>query len=105
LSLFFHSDRPRMAGILLALYAAYLVVVNRIPPKDHEEIEDVAEVARFVIQLRPVHRRIAILAMFAVGGTVLYLVAHPFLTSMNGPAPVPGSTPTGRGRDSPRATA
>ena len=31
------------AGVLLGLYAAYLAVLNRIPPKEHEEIEDVSQ--------------------------------------------------------------
>jgi cation:H+ antiporter len=78
------------SGVLLALYAAYLVVVNRIPPKDHEEIDDVAAAARFVIGLPPMLRRVAILALFAAGGAVLYLVAHPFLNSMIGLATVLG---------------
>jgi cation:H+ antiporter len=78
------------AGVLLALYVGYLVVVNRIPPKDHEEIEDVAAVARMVIRLDAFPRKLAIAGMFLVGGVVLYLTAQPFLFSMIGLATVLG---------------
>ena len=78
------------AAVLLALYAGYLVVVNRIPPKDHEEITDVAAVARAVIQLGAFPRKLAIAALFIVGGVVLYLTAQPFLVSMIGLATVLG---------------
>lgn len=78
------------AAILLALYLGYLVVVNRIPPKDHEEIEDVAAVARMVIRLDAFPRKLAIVGMFLAGGVVLYLTAQPFLYSMIGLATVLG---------------
>ena len=78
------------AAILLALYAGYLVVVNRIPPKDHEELEDVAAAARMLIRLNGWPRRLAIAGMFVAGGAVLYLVAPPFLASMIGLATVLG---------------
>jgi cation:H+ antiporter len=78
------------AAVLIAMYAGFLVLVNRIPPKSHEEIEDVAAVARMVIGLKPARRKLAIAALFLVGGTILCLVAHPFLTSMIGLATVLG---------------
>ena len=78
------------AGVLAIMYAGYLMVLQRIPPKDHEELADVAAVSRAVIQLERWPRRIAILSLFLVGGIVLYLVAHPFLVSMIGLAAVLG---------------
>jgi cation:H+ antiporter len=78
------------AGVLLALYVGYLIVVNRIPPKDHEEIGDVAAVARLVIRLDAFPRKLAIVALFLAGGVVLYLTAQPFLVSMIGLATVLG---------------
>jgi cation:H+ antiporter len=78
------------AGVLGALYVAYLIVLNRIPPKEHEELADVAAVPRAVIQLRPWPRRLVIVGLFLIGGSVLYLVAHPFLDSMIGLASVVG---------------
>ena len=78
------------AGVLLAFYAAYLVILNRIPPKQHEEIGDVAAVARAVVRLDSKRRQLAILALFLVGGLMLYLTAEPFLYSMVGLASVMG---------------
>ena len=78
------------AGVLLALYAAYLVVLNRIPPKEHEEVEDVAAVARAVVRLDAPRRRLAILGLFMLGGLGIYLIARPFLDSMIGLATVLG---------------
>jgi cation:H+ antiporter len=78
------------SAILLALYAAYLVVVNRIPPREHEEVEDVATVARAVIGMPPLPRKLAIVGLFLGGGMVLYLTAQPFLHSMIGLATVLG---------------
>ncbi len=78
------------AGVLLALYVAYLVILNRIPPKQHEEIGDVAAVARAVVRLDSKRRQLAILALFLVGGLLLYLTAEPFLYSMVGLASVMG---------------
>ena len=78
------------AAILIAMYAGFLAVVNRIPPKAHEDLGDVAAVARVVIGLDKPRRRLAIAGLFVVGGGVLCLVAHPFLTSMIGLATVLG---------------
>jgi cation:H+ antiporter len=78
------------AAVLLGLYVGYLVIVNRIPPKEHEEIEDVAAVARAVIRLDSLPRKLAILGMFLAGGAVLSLTAQPFLYSMIGLATVLG---------------
>ncbi len=78
------------AAVLLAFYVGYLVVLNRIPPKEHEEIEDVAAVARAVLRLDSARRRLAILGLFLLGGVALYLTARPFLASMIGLATVLG---------------
>lgn len=78
------------AGILLGLYATYLVVLNRVPPKDHEEIGDVAAVPRAVLALPAAKRRLAILSLFLIGAIGIYFTAHPFLESMVGLATVLG---------------
>lgn len=78
------------AAVLIALYAGFLTMVNRIPPKEHEALSDVATVARKVIALDRPKRWLAIAALFIVGGAVLCLVAHPFLVSMIGLATVMG---------------
>ena len=61
------------AAVLLLLYAGYLAVLNRIPPREHEDVEDLARVPLAVIRLPAGPRRLAILGLFAVGALVLYL--------------------------------
>ena len=78
------------AAVLIAMYAGFLALVNRIPPKSHEEITDVATVARAIIGFDRPRRWLAIAALFVVGGAALCLVAHPFLVSMIGLATVLG---------------
>jgi len=78
------------SGVLLALYAAYLVLVNRIPPKEREEVEDVALVPRMIVGLPMPWRPLAIGALFVVGGVLIYLTAEPFLVSMIGLATMLG---------------
>jgi cation:H+ antiporter len=68
--------------VLVVLYLAYLFVVNRMPPKDHEEASELDAVPRAVMGLRPRVRGAAVVAMFVGGGTILYLVAHPFVDSL-----------------------
>ena len=68
--------------VLTALYLAYLFVVNRMPPRDHEEASELDAVPRAVMGLRPGVRGLAVVAMFLGGGAILYLVAHPFVDSL-----------------------
>ncbi|TMQ64488.1 MAG: hypothetical protein E6K78_09045 [Candidatus Eisenbacteria bacterium] len=78
------------AAVLLAFYAGYLIVLQRIPPKEHEEIEDVAAVSRAVIRLPGPGRWLAIAGLFVAGGLGIVLTAGPFLGSMIGLATVLG---------------
>lgn len=78
------------AGVLLTLYVAYLVFLNRLPARDHEEMEDVTGVPRRVLRMRMPWRALAIAGLFVVGGTVLFSTAHPFLNSMLGLAALTG---------------
>ncbi len=78
------------AGVLLTIYASYLVILNRIPPKSHEEAEDAGAVPRFLIGLPAPWRAISIIALFLLGAVMLYLAAHPFLKSMIGLATMLG---------------
>ena len=70
------------AAVLLALYAVYLAVLQRVPPKEHEEIEDVAAVPRAVLRLAPTPRTLAIAGLFLIGALGVYLTTGPFLRSM-----------------------
>ena len=78
------------SGVLVALYASYLVVLNRIPPKQHEEAEDAGAVPRAVLALPARPRLIATILLFVVGGALLYFTVRPFLDSMLGLAAVLG---------------
>jgi cation:H+ antiporter len=70
-------------GVLLtALYLVYLYVVNRMPPKDHEEAGELDYVPRKVMGLRPGLRGTAIVSMFVLGGVMLFTVTHPFVESL-----------------------
>jgi cation:H+ antiporter len=80
----------RDSAVLLAMYAGYLALVQRIPPREHEEIDDVALVPRAVLRFRPPLRSLAIVALFLAGGIALYFTAHPFLNSMIGLATLLG---------------
>jgi cation:H+ antiporter len=68
--------------ILVVLYLGYLFVVNRMPPKDHEEASELDYVPRRVMGLRPGLRGAAVVGMFVGGGLILLLVAHPFVDSL-----------------------
>ncbi len=68
--------------ILISFYVLYLLVLSRISPKDEEEVEDLAYVARKVVTMKPRNRNASILLLFLIGGGVIYFVAHPFIEGM-----------------------
>jgi cation:H+ antiporter len=70
------------AVVLLALYVAYLLVLLRHPPHNPEEITDAPRVAQWAYRLGGMRRKLAIGGLFAAGGFLLYVTAHPFLESM-----------------------
>jgi len=70
------------SGALLFFYLGYLWTLNRLPPRDLEEIDEAPLVSRWVLRRGLTGRWIGTLALFAGGGTILYLCAHPFLDSM-----------------------
>ena len=55
------------AAVLIALYLGYLALLNRLPPKEQEEVEDVARVARAVIRMPPAGRWLSIAGLFLLG--------------------------------------
>jgi cation:H+ antiporter len=70
------------AVVLLLLYVAYLVVLLRNPPHDVEQIGDAPRVSQWALRQRGWRQKAAIAALFAGGGFLLYVTAHPFLESM-----------------------
>jgi cation:H+ antiporter len=70
------------SGILVLIYLVYLFVLNKMPPQDHEEADELDYVPRRVLGLRPGVRGAAIVGMFLLGGGILYVVTHPFVDSL-----------------------
>jgi cation:H+ antiporter len=70
------------AVVLLLLYVAYLLVLLRNPPHNVEELADAPRVSQWAYRQRGWRQTAAIGALFAAGGFLLYVTAHPFLESM-----------------------
>ena len=70
------------AGILIAIYAAYLMVLQRMPPQKAEGIEDLELIPRSIVKARPPIRIGAIISLFVLGGALIYFMAEPFLGSL-----------------------
>jgi cation:H+ antiporter len=70
-------------GIVLTfVYAAYLFLLTKLPPEEHEAIDDLEVVPRTIAKARPLARTLAIFGCFAAGGTLIYFTAEPFLGSL-----------------------
>jgi cation:H+ antiporter len=70
------------AGVLLIVYILYLWILQKLPPRDAEHIEDLEAIPRSVMRLPHRPRVAAIVAFFIGGGAILCLAAEPFLHSM-----------------------
>ena len=70
------------AVVLIALYLAYLWVLLRNPPHEAERIGEAPRVAQWAYRQPGWRQQAAIFGLFAVGGVLLSLTAHPFLESM-----------------------
>ncbi len=81
------------SGVLVALYLGYLWVLSRVPPRESEELDDVAAVVRSIVRLTAPRRVAAIVLLFVGGGLLLGFTATPFLFSMQGLAYALGVTP------------
>jgi len=67
---------------LIVIYAAYLLVLSKLPAEDPETIEDLEAIPRKIV-LSPRAARIAIItALFAAGGALIYFSAEPFAASL-----------------------
>jgi cation:H+ antiporter len=70
------------AGVLIAIYIAYLLVLRRVPPEEAEGIEELEVVPRTIAKA-PRRIRIALIAgLFVGGGLLIYVSAEPFLGSL-----------------------
>ena len=67
---------------LIVIYAAYLLVLSKLPAEDPETIEDLEAIPRKIV-LSPRAARITIItALFAAGGALIYFSAEPFAASL-----------------------
>jgi cation:H+ antiporter len=70
-------------GVVLTLiYGAYLFVLIKLPPEEHEAIDDLEKIPRSMVKARPAIRTVSILGCFVAGGTLIYFTAEPFLGSL-----------------------
>ena len=81
------------AVVLLSMYAAYLWVLFQCPPQTRNSSNEAPVVSRWVYNLGGRLRIAAIVALFTLGGLLLYLTAHPFLDSMLAVAATLGVSP------------
>jgi cation:H+ antiporter len=71
------------SAVLGGAFVAYLWVLNRLPAEEEEGKEDLLAPARFIVDVeRRWVRRALLLVLFALGGAVMWAVAHPFLVAM-----------------------
>jgi len=67
---------------LIALYVLYLAVLTRLPPQEHEGIDDLEAVPKAIVTAPRAWRIAGIFGCFIVGGVLIYLTAEPFLGSL-----------------------
>ncbi len=70
------------SAVLGGAFALYLWVLSRLPAEDEERKEDLLAPPRLLVELPRWQRRLSLLALFGLGGTVMWAVAHPFLVAM-----------------------
>jgi len=70
------------SAVLLVLYFGYLWTLNRLPPRDLEEVGDVPRISRWVLERGTAGRGWGTFGLFFLGGVLLWVTAHPFLESM-----------------------
>src|SRR3954449_5802527 len=70
------------AVFLVLIYVAYLLVLSKMPPQEHEGVEELDRIPRTIVTATPMTRNLAILLLFAGGGALIYFTAEPFLGSL-----------------------
>jgi cation:H+ antiporter len=69
-------------AVLIAIYAVYLWILQRLPSEDHDSIEDLEIIPRTIVTARRPLRILAIGGLFVAGGALIYFSAEPFLASL-----------------------
>src|SRR5205814_6614962 len=70
------------AGVLIAIYVAYLIVLSRMPAEGAEGIDELERIPRAIVTAPRRIRIGAITGLFAAGGALIYFTAEPFLGSL-----------------------
>jgi len=70
------------AVILIAVYIAYLIVLQRMPAAEAEQIDDLELIPRTIVTSPPARRTSIIVLLFLIGGALIYFMAEPFLASL-----------------------
>lgn len=70
------------AGVLLTIYVAYLILLQKLPAEGHEDIADLEGIPRAIVTAKRPVRIFAIAALFIGGGGLIAIVADPFVGSM-----------------------
>ena len=69
-------------GVLVAIYAAYLFLLTKLPPEEQEAIDDLERIPRAIVTAPRLARIGAISICFLAGGALIYFTAEPFLGSV-----------------------
>jgi cation:H+ antiporter len=70
------------AVFLIAMYMLYLWVLQKVPPREMEHVEDLEAIPRAIMRLPRRRRNAVIFGLFVAGGAILFVSAEPFLHSM-----------------------
>ncbi len=69
------------AAVLFAIYAFYLLILSRMPPKE-DEGEELEAIPAAITGMRRWPRIVTITGLFIAGGVLIYYTAEPFLGSL-----------------------
>lgn len=72
----------RDAAVLIGIYAAYLVVLSKLPPEAAEGAGELEMIPRSIVKSSPPVRILIITGLFVAGGGLIYFSAEPFLGSL-----------------------
>jgi cation:H+ antiporter len=70
------------AAVLIGIYAAYLVVLSKLPPEAAEGAGELEVIPRSIVKSSPPVRILIITGLFVAGGGLIYFSAEPFLGSL-----------------------
>ena len=70
------------AAVLILIYAAYLMVLRKMPPEEMESVDEMEVIPRTIVKSAPAVRTALIVGLFVAGGLLIYFSAEPFLGSL-----------------------